>query len=127
MRTLHVGTSPSVALQTIFGLALGITQVLPKRSSAATARTIYEQCRADDIWLLSVSTAASSALSSVEAASLRQLTHIRIDHGSVEESASLIAALSGYCESPLTNVHHDADAAIGVSSQMAKPHWGRTQ
>jgi hypothetical protein len=117
MRSLHVGATASVALQTILGLALGITQVLPKGSSPPTARTISEHGRTDDVSELRLSAAVSGALSSAEASSLRQqLTRVRVDHGSVEENGPLIAALVGEPDSPLIRVYYDTDAATGVSS-----------
>lgn len=122
LRALHVGTTTDVALQTVLGLSLGIAQVLSKEPSPFDARTTYEQCRANDISLLSISSPISGDLSRAEAALLgEQLSHVRIDRKSVAESASIITALSSDRESPAINVHYDADGAIGVSSYCIVP------
>jgi amino acid adenylation domain-containing protein len=122
MRALHIGPTTDVALQTVLGLSSGIAQVLSKESSPSDARTTYEQCRANDVSLLNISSPISGDLTRSEAASLaKQLSHVRIDRNSLAETTSIISALSSEEESPVISVHYDADGAIEVSSYCIPP------
>ena len=113
-RALQVGDPTDAAMHSIIGLSLGITQVLPDRS--LDSQELYEQCRTLDVSLVIISKAVLGDLTPAQAVFLRnQLSHVRIARHSASQTSSLLNALSGHANSPVIQVHYDANVASVAS------------
>jgi amino acid adenylation domain-containing protein len=105
------------ALQSVAGLAMGVTQYLSWPDVSSPESAVSGRRGGDAGAAVSISKACLRNLSGDEARSLREkITHVVASYDSAAESRAFVDANFDEAASPPISVHVDAEAALGVAS-----------